>query len=375
MKIVLLGTAYPLRGGIAHYNALLYRELSRRHTVEIVTFKRQYPGILFPGTSQVEGVPTEEYRVPSESLVDSVSPLNWVAVGRAIRARRPDLLLFKYWLPFFGPCFGTIARVATRGTTTRVVYICDNVVPHERRPGDRAFTRYALSAADGFVVQSAAVERDLLALFPGAQYERIPHPVYHGFGAPAPRKEARQRLGVNAAHVLLFFGYVRKYKGLNLLLEAMALVRGQLDIHLFVVGEFYDDEAPYRAMITSLGLEHQVTVKSGYVPNDEVRWYFCAADAVVLPYLSATQSGIAQIAYHFDTPVIATDVGGLAEIVRDGETGVVVPPADPNALADGMLRFFRDMDRERVRAAVNAEKRKYLWEHLAAAIERLAGKP
>lgn len=372
MKITIVGTAYPLRGGIAHYNALLYKELSRAHQVEIVTFSRQYPEFLFPGKTQIDGGGTGEFKVPSRVLVDSINPWNWLSVGREIRRGAPDLLLLKYWLPFFGPCFGTIARMVKRGTGTRVVYICDNVIPHEKRPGDRLLTRYAFGPADGFIVQSASVERDLHALFPGARSILVPHPVYHGFGSPVPLALARAAVGVNRKHVLLFFGYVRRYKGLGVLLDAMALLKDRLDLQLLVVGEFYDDERRYRDKIAALGLQESVRVRSDYVPNDEVKNYFSAADAVVLPYSSGTQSGIAQIAYNFDTPVIATTVGGLAEAVHDGETGVLVPPDNPRALADGIIRFFTALDHEKLRARVAVEKKRYSWDQLCAGIEKLA---
>ena len=371
MKITIVGTASPLRGGIAQYNALLYRELSASHDVDVVTFRRQYPGFLFPGKTQKEEETADEFRVPSRVLVDSVNPFNWVSSGLSIRSRRPDLLLFKYWLPFFGPCFGTIARVVKRGTRAKVVFICDNVIPHERRPGDRAFTRYAFAAGDGFVVQSRAVERDLLTLLPGAPHALVPHPVYNGFGAPVPRSEARTRLAITATNVLLFFGYVRKYKGLHVLLDAMAILKERRDIALIVVGEFYDGEESYREQIRRLGLEGTVTVRSDYVPNDEVKYYFSAADALVLPYTSATQSGIAQIAYHFDLPVIASDVGGLSEVVREGATGLLVPPDDPRALAGRIVEYFTSVDRDRLRRTVGEEKKNYSWGNLVRAIEML----
>ena len=371
MKITIVGTAYPLRGGIAQYIALLYRALAARHDVRIVTFTRQYPAFLYPGSTQKEEPDAETFRVPSEAMVDSVNPLTWILAARRIRRGRPDLLDFKYWIPFFGPCFGTIARIVRRGRPTRVVYICDNVIPHEHRPGDRLFTRYAFGAADGFVVQSHAVERELRAMIPGARSAYVPHPVYHGFGDPVPERDARARLGLAPGHVLLFFGYVRRYKGLDVLLEAMALVRRSLDVRLLVVGEFYSDAPSYRAQIRRLALEDAVTVRSDYVPNDDVKYYFSAADAVVLPYTSATQSGIAQIAYHFDLPVIATDVGGLAEVVRDGETGIVVAPGDPGALAAGIIRYFTASDRTRLRRTVAEEKKRYSWDTLVAALEDL----
>jgi D-inositol-3-phosphate glycosyltransferase len=370
MRILIAGTAYPLRGGIAHYNALLARALSARHTVETITFKRQYPSLLFPGSSQEETADTPP-APPAPQMIDSVNPANWVAVGREVRRRRPDLLLMKYWLPFFGPCFGTIARTAKRGTGLKVVYICDNVVPHERRPGDVVFTRYAFAPADGFIVQSDAVERDLLRMVPQARYRKVPHPVYTLFGDAIPRDRARAALGIAEERVLLFFGYIRAYKGLQVLLDAVAALREP--VRLLVVGEFYDDEKKYREQIARLGLEGRVTVESAYVPNDRVGLYFSAADAVVLPYLSATQSGIAQIAYHFSLPVIATNVGGLAEVVRDGETGFVVAPGDPAALAAAIGRFYAEGKREAFALRVGEERKRYSWDAMVKGIEELAG--
>ena len=373
MRITIVGTAYPLRGGIAHYNAQLYRELvAAGHAVDIVTFTRQYPAFLFPGKTQKEEGAADGFRVPSSALVDSLNPVTWVRAGRFIRSRLPDLVLFKYWLPFFGPCFGTIARVAARRSKTKVVFICDNVIPHESHPGDRLFTHYAFGAADGFVVQSRAVERDLRSLLPGARYEFVPHPVYNGFGSAVPQGEARSRLGISARHVLLFFGYIRKYKGLDVLLDALALLAGRLEVALLVVGEFYDDERHYRERIRVLDIGKSVTVRADYVPNDDVKYYFSAADAVVLPYTSATQSGIAQIAYNFDLPVIASAIGGLPEVVRDGETGLLVPPGDPAALADTIVRCFTSVDTARLRRNVREERKLYSWENLVSALERLS---
>ncbi|MER3523954.1 MAG: glycosyl transferase family 1 [Ignavibacteria bacterium] len=376
MNIIILGTAYPLRGGIAHYNALLYHELSKRHNVAIITFKRQYPSLLFPGKTQAEaeseqpqaGAPVG-WHVPSEPLVDSINPINWLGVGNKIRLRRPDLLVMKYWLPFFGPCFGTIARMAKRGTNMKVLYICDNVVPHEHRPGDAAFTRYAFGAGDFFIVQSEAVERDLKKLLPSARYKNVPHPVYNIFGTAVGKSQARRRLGITDGRVLLFFGYVRPYKGLSVMLEAMKRLPPDMDVKLLVVGEFYDDKEKYLKQIDALGLQHRVSVVSDYVPNDTVGLYFSAADVVMLPYRSATQSGIAQIAYNFDKPVIATAVGGLAEVVRDGVTGFVVPPNDPDALARAVVRYFAEQRENEFAANVAVEKRKYSWEAMVRAIE------
>ena len=372
MKIIIIGTAYPLRGGIAHYNALLAEELSKKHTVETITFKRQYPRLLFPGKTQEESG-GEHHAAPAPQLVDSINPFNWLAVARRIRTHTPDLLIFKYWLPFFGPCFGTIARFATRGTHTKVLFICDNVIPHEHRLGDRPFTAFAFKQADYFIVQSASVERDLQLFWPHAAYRNVPHPIYHMFGAAIDKKVARNALGIRAQHVLLFFGYVRAYKGLHVLLEAVARIAPQLDLQLLVVGEFYDDEQKYRRQITALKLDHHVMLYPDYVANDAVSLYFSAADAVVLPYISATQSGIAQIAYNFNKPVIASDVGGLGEVVRDNMTGFLVPPNDPEALANRIFAFYAESKENVFASHVREEKQKYSWENLSRSIEELAG--
>jgi glycosyltransferase involved in cell wall biosynthesis len=372
MNITIISTAYPLRGGIAHYVALLESALAARHTVETITFSRQYPSFLFPGKTQQETGDTMA-RKPAPQLVDSVNPLNWIAVGRRIQQQAPDLLIFKYWLPFFGPCFGTISRIAKRNGRTRVLYICDNVLPHERRPGDRMFTTYAFGPADYFIVQSGTVERDLLALKPSARYRHVPHPVYNIFGPSIEKAEARRRLNITDERVVLFFGYVRRYKGLHVLLEALAQLVSTMPIRLLVVGEFYADEEKYRGQIRDLGLEPHVTLQSAYVPNEEVALYFSAADAVILPYISATQSGIAQIAYNFNRPVIATDVGGLAEVVRNGITGLVVPPENPVALAAAIRRYYDESLERMFTPNVHTEKQRYSWDALVAAVEELAG--
>ncbi len=373
MNITIIGTAYPLRGGIAHYVALLAEALGKRHTVSTITFKRQYPAFLFPGKSQQEtgDVPVT---TPAPELVDSINPFNWARVGLKLKRERPDLIIFKYWLPFFGPCFGTITRFARSNGHTKVLFICDNVLPHERRPGDRVFTRYAFSAVDYFIVQSAAVERDLKAVHPTATYRYAAHPIYSNFGSPIDKHAAREALGITDERVLLFFGYVRRYKGLHILLEAMHALPADPHVRLLVVGEFYDDETSYRTMVDRLGLSSRVTIVSDYIPTARVGTYFSAADAVMLPYVSATQSGIAQIAYNFNKPIIASNVGGLAETVRDGLTGLVVPPEDPSALADSIARFYSPGTEERLVAGVLQEKQKYSWDNLVDAIELLARK-
>jgi glycosyltransferase involved in cell wall biosynthesis len=370
MKIVIVGTAYPLRGGIAHYNALLYKHLSKRHSVEIVTFSRQYPELLFPGKTQEEQG-GHDSAVPSEQLIDSINPWTWYSSAKSIARKKPDLLIFKYWLPFFGPCFGTIARLVRRWTGARILFICDNVIPHEKRVGDTAFTRYAFGPVDAFIAQSGAVEKDLRSFWPQAKYELVPHPVYEIFGASLPKDQARARLQLIDERVILFFGYVRRYKGLHTLLDAMPTILKTMKVKLLVVGEFYDDEQKYRNQIAENDIANNVVVHSDYVPNEEVNLYFSAADVVVLPYVTATQSGIVQIAYQFDKPVIATDVGGLAEVVLNGRTGYTVKPEAPEAVADAVVRFYKEGREQEFVRNVQEEKKKYSWENMVQAIERL----
>ena len=367
MNIVLLGPAYPLRGGIAHHTGLLYRHLVKRHTVDVMTFSRQYPGFLFPGKSQKEEK-SEGMAIPSHAVIDSTNPLTWFKAARTIASRNPDLLIVAYWLPFFGLCYGIIARLVRSRTKARVIFLCHNIIPHERRPGDRILTRFAFRAADYFIVQSHAVQKELKAFFPDAVSTVVHHPLYELFGAATPEAEARATLGLSG-NILLFFGYVRPYKGLDILVSAMPLILKEIPAHLLVVGEFYEAPDRYKSLITSLGLTGRVTVVSEYVASDRVGTYFSACDVVVLPYRSATQSGIAQIAYHFDKPVISTDVGGLGEVIANGKTGYLVPPNDPEQLAKAVIRFYKERRKQEFIENVRREKKQYTWEAMVEAIE------
>lgn len=367
MKFVTVGPIYPWRGGIAHHSAMLVRELAKRHEVEAVTFSRQYPSILFPGKSQYDpdGAPLP---VPTHQWIDSMNPFSWSSTGRRIRAMAPDVLIFAHSLSFFGPAYARIAAIARRSGKTKILFICHNVLPHERRPGDRLLTKMAFRHADCFIVQSRSVEHDLLALIPRAVYRLIPHPVYEQFGAPLPKDEARRVLGLAQKRIVLFFGYIRPYKGLAVLIEALQALP---DVALLVVGEFYEDEQMYRRMIGTHGLADRVVIVSDYVPNEHVARYFSAADAVILPYRSATQSGIAQIAYNFNKPVIVTDVGGLAEVVREGKTGFTVPPDDPKALAAAIRKFYDGAHETEFVRNVEAEKVNYSWAGFVRQLEEL----
>ncbi|MBI4547463.1 MAG: glycosyltransferase [Ignavibacteriae bacterium] len=374
MKIIIVSPAYPWRGGIAHHTAILADHLKAKHTVEIVTFYRQYPKLFFPGTSQsdIGGCPPA---VPVRMWIDTINPFNWISVGLKIRRMEPDLLLFAYSLPFFGPCYGTISALVRQTMKTRVMFICHNVVPHERRIGDVLFTKFAFAFSDYFIVQSSIVRDDLLKFVPNAKYSIAPHPLYEMFGLPLLKQDAKKRLNIIAGRVLLHFGYVRPYKGLMVLIEAMKQIRDlepkNGDPLLLVVGEFYEDVSRYRRKVKELNLESCIRIVESYVPTDQVATYFSAADVVVLPYLSATQSGIVQIAYNFNKPVIATNVGGLTEVVVEEKTGFLVPPNSPEALAEAVKRFYLERREEEFSTNVRIEKKKYSWENLVRQIEEL----
>ena len=374
MKFVLVGTAYPHRGGIAHYIALLTRALEAAgHQVLVVSFSRQYPGLLFPGKSQEEEGPVE-VRVDSERLIDTVGPWSWVSAGNRIAAWQPDLVVFKYWMPFFAPAYGSILRVLKR-KKVRTCFLLDNVLPHERRWMDVPLTRYALGPVDAFIAQSEAVARDLEQFRPGTPCLLVPHPIYDLFGERRDRERSRRNLGVSAREVALFFGFIRPYKGLLDLLRAVALVPRERDFQLLVGGEVYGDETPYREAVRELGIDDRVVLHLRYVANEEVADFFTAANVAVLPYTSATQSGIAQIAMSFDLPVIATAVGGLPEMVTPGVTGDIIPPADPPALAAALVTYFDEGHEARYVPNVAREKERYSWNTLVGALERIAAEP
>jgi D-inositol-3-phosphate glycosyltransferase len=399
MRIVMVGPVYPLRGGIAHYVSLLTQTLIRRgHEVKVITFKRQYPKILFPGKSQEEtpkvkntsqmthGVSDandtrdSSFKIlNTEAILDSINPLTWIQAASTAAKFKPDLIIFNFWIPFMAPAYGVMARTARRllrkqGHHCRIVCIAHNVIPHDKRPGDLLFTKFAFRAFDSFVVQAEIVERDLKAIIPNAKFIRLDHPVYDLFGTRMDRSEARRKLSIPAdAPVILFFGYIRKYKGLDILLRAMPQIIEQLpEIRLIVAGEFYGDEQDYRTLIEELRIPSKnLLLVNDYIPNEEVPLYFSAANAAVVPYRSATQSGIVQIAYNFDVPVIATNVGGLPEIVKDGTSGLIAHDLTPEATAEKIIQFFQEKLETKLTRGVTEEKKKYSGDALAEGIEKM----
>lgn len=369
MKIVLVGTAYPYRGGLALFNERLMEQFhSEGDEVEIQTFSLQYPPFLFPGKTQYsESKINHPFKI--ERTVNSINPFSWIKVGRKIRKMQADIVIIKYWLPFMAPCFGTIARLA-RGKQTKIVAIADNIIPHERRFFDNAFTKYFAKSVDAWVAMSRSVMEDISLFDKSSPRILNPHPLFDNFGEKVPREEALRSLGLDSGKVnLLFFGLVREYKGLDILLQAMKdpkLVN--LPLHLIVAGEFYDDYSKYEQMLTEYGLRDKVSMENRFVKDEDVSRYFCACDLVVLPYKSATQSGVTQIAYHFSKPMLVTDVGGLPEIVCDGKSGYVCRP-NAESIASCIEDFCtngRDFS-----ASLETEKQRFAWDKMTAAIRKV----
>jgi len=383
MKVAILGPTYPHRGGIAHYTTLLARAFAERlgpdalsrGALAMISFRRLYPGFLFPGTTQFDASDAAFLPpVEPEARLDSVQPLTWFATGRRIRAIAPDVLVVPWWHPFFGPSLGAATRGARpRGAAgPKRIFLCHNVEPHEATPIDRALSSYGLGAADGFLVHARAEAERLRPRATGRPVRVHPHPTYEVFHrAPPNRDAARAAVGARG-RTILFFGYVRPYKGLADLLEALRLASPDAWDTLLVVGEFYESRDRYAAALDDPALRGKVVVVDRYVANEEVASYFAAADVVALPYRSATGSGIAQVAYGAGVPVIATRTGGLEEVVTEGTTGLLVPPEDPPAFARAIERYFRDGLSEPFRAGVQEARKRYGWDALVAALLELA---
>lgn len=374
-KVVLLTPAHPLRGGIAVSSERFAQELQTAGYEAIVySYSLQYPGFLFPGKTQLTDDPAPE-GLDIRTRINSVNPLNWLKVGMELRKMKPDVVIGRYWLPFMGPCLGTIMRIARSNGHTRTFGLIDNIIPHEHRPGDRIFTKYYIGATDSFIVMSRSVGEDLRKFTATKPFQYVPLPIYDTYGRLTGRDEALDYLKLDKSpRYLLFFGFIRDYKGLDLLLDAMADERlKNRNIRLIVAGEFYGDEEKYREQIARLGIEKQLVLRTAYIPNDDVRHYFGAADLLVQPYRTATQSAISQMAYHFDKPMVVTNVGGLPEIVPHGKAGYVVP-VDAMAIADSIVDFYENEKMEALSAGVREEKKRFSWRNLVTAMEELYGR-
>jgi glycosyltransferase involved in cell wall biosynthesis len=363
--IVILGTAFPFRGGLAAFNERLAEEFIKMgHTVHIVTFSVQYPTLLFPGKSQMSDDPAPDLDI--KRWVHSFNPFNWIIASRKIKSLKPDLIVCKYWLPVMGPCLGTVIRWS-RLPNTSTVCILDNVIPHEKRPGDQLFTRYFLGSIDRFIFMSHQVGADLLHFETHKRAVFIPHPIYDNYGDAVPKSTAIQYLKLDPTYrYILFFGFIRDYKGLDLFFAAISLLKDQKDVKFIVAGEYYVDSAPYDKLRENLGINDQLILHTHFIKNEDVKYYFSASDLIVQPYKSATQSGIAQIAIHFLKPAVVTKVGGLHEIISDGHTGYV---AEPNsvAIASAITTFLAHPEPESFEHNLEVVRKQYAWSLMANA--------
>ncbi|MCH1544108.1 MAG: glycosyltransferase family 4 protein [Bacteroidia bacterium] len=371
--IVIVGPAHPLRGGLATYNERLATELKKHNKVSILTFTLQYPNFLFPGESQYTHSPKPEY-LDIDVALNSVNPFNWIKVGLKYKKLRPDVIIFRFWMPFFGPAFGLLGRIVKSNKHTRLIAITDNIIPHETRFFDRPFTSYFLGMLDGAVSMSREVLQDLKSHFPktkvsqNSQYN--PHPLYDNFGKKLQRKEACVTLGLNPDRkYILFFGFIRKYKGLDWLIEAFLQAADQLEnVDLLIAGEFYEDAAPYHAINENSTLKDRIHWHTHFIPNERVSAYFSVADLVAQSYKSATQSGVSQVAYHFDVPMLITNVGGLSELVPHDVAGWVSEP-NIKSITRGLVEVFKADRLTRYQKNLPDIKSEFSWEKMVEALD------
>ncbi|HSC40415.1 MAG TPA: glycosyltransferase [Chitinophagaceae bacterium] len=372
-NIVILGPAHPLRGGLATFDERLAKAFQDQgYEATIYSFSLQYPGFMFPGTTQYSDEPAPAH-VKIVSRINSINPLSWWSVGRELKALQPDIIVVRYWLPLMGPALGSILRIAKKNRHTRVVAITDNILPHEKRFGDKPFTRYFLKPVDACIAMSEKVMNDLKLFAPDKPAARVLHPLYDNFGESIPKAEARRRLGIpEGIPVLLFFGFIRKYKGLDILFNALALLKQRIagtplqQLKLVVAGEFYEDEKAYLQQIEETGISDMLILKTDFIPNQQVRDYFCAADGVIQPYRNATQSGVTPLAYHFEKPMIVTNVGALPDYVPHEKAGLVAAP-EPASLAAAIERYF-ELGEHYFIPHLREEKKKYSWDILVNTI-------
>jgi len=361
MKIYHIGPAHPLRGGIANFNETLAQAfISAGHQTEIISYSLQYPNILFPGKTQFTD---DAYlgNTPIRTIINSINPFSWIKAGRLVKKDSPDILVMHLWMPFFCPALGTVARIAKQNKKTKVAILCHNVIPHEKKPGDTLLLKYLVSVADGFIAMSKSVLDDLSQFTPSENKLFVPHPIYDIFGDPLCKTDAITHLGLQPdKKYILFFGMVRKYKGLDLLIDAFAeLIKKHPDTRLLVAGEFYDNEAEYLEQIHKLGIDEFVSIRNEFIATDQVKYYFSATDIVAQTYKTATQSGVTQIAYHFQKPMLVTNVGGLAEIVPDS-VGYVAE-RDHLDIATKLDDFFANKKESFMSKATIVEKERFSW--------------
>jgi len=371
-KIIIIGPAHPLRGGLATFDQRLAKEFNKNgDDCSIYSFSLQYPSFLFPGKTQYStDPPPKDLKI--FSVINSINPLNWIDVGKRIKNERPDIVVVRYWIPLMAPALGTILKKVRRNEHTKIICIADNIIPHEHRPGDKAFTRYFLKTCDAFIAMSEKVMGDLRNFVPKDKPAiLVHHPLYDNFGEIISKTEARGKLKIkNDESIVLFFGFIRKYKGLDILLDAMKILKSQMsNLKLLIAGEFYEDEKPYLEQINKLGINDNVILRTDFIPDSEVKYYLCAADAVIQPYRNATQSGVTPLAYYFEKPMIVTNVGGLPSLVPNEKAGIVTEPTAPS-IANAILHFYQ-LGENYFLPHLRSEKQKYSWANLVTAIKDL----
>ena len=374
-NVIIIGPAHPLRGGgITTFNERLARQLQNEgHLTSIFSFSLQYPAFLFPGKSQFTDEPAPK-DLEIHTRINSVNPINWLLVGKEINKQRPDIVIVRYWIPLMGPCLGTILRIIKKNKHTRIICIADNVVPHEKRPGDNAFTRYFIKPVDAFITMSEKVLSDL-RLFTPKKALLVPHPLYDNFGDKISKSQARMHLSISKEQkIILFFGFIRKYKGLDILLDAMSILQkspvNNQNIKLLIAGEFYDDPRLYNEQIDRLDIRESLILHTHFIPDSEVKNYLCAADVVIQPYRNATQSGVTPLAYHFEVPMIVTNVGGLPAMVPDKKAGLVAEPT-ALSLAQKIQEYFKTGETHFLTHLLE-EKKKFSWTKLVESILEVA---
>ena len=368
-NIIILGSAHPLRGGLASFNERLCQAFNENgDAAKLLTFSLQYPSLLFPGKTQFSD--SQKPDLDIEVSVNSINPFNWLKIGKRIKKEKPDILIIKYWTPFMAPCFGTIARVVKKNRHTKIITIVDNLIPHETHFYDRFLTNYFTKTIDAYIAMSESVYNDIERFDPKKPKKLSPHPLFDNFGEKLPKEEALQRLGLeDNCLYFLFFGFIRSYKGLDLLIEAFADARlREFPVKLIIAGEFYENEKPYLDAIQQHNLSDNIVLRTDFIPNEQVKDYFCAADLIVQPYKNATQSGVTQIGYHFEKPMLVTNVGGLAEIIPNGKVGYVVNPVKEE-ITEAMLDFLNN--KPDFSKGIQEEKQKYTWDKLVLAINSI----
>lgn len=373
-SVVVIGPAYPLRGGIAAYTQRLAQEfVKQNYQTTVYTFSLQYPSFLFPGKTQFSSdKPPADLSI--KVAINSINPFNWIKIGKEIKKLNPELVVFNYWLPLMAPCYGTIARIIRKNKSVTCLAVIHNMIPHEKRVGDKPFSNYFIQSCSGYLTMTKQVNKDLEEFTSSQNKLIVPHPVYDTYGNSVSKEEAAKHLDLNAADkYILFFGLVRRYKGMDILLNALADERvRKLNIKLLVAGEFYEERSFYDDLVQSLHIYNNVVIKSDFIPDEEVKYYFSMADLVVLPYRNATQSGVSSLAIHFDKPMIVSNFGGLPETVVNGASGFVTE-ADAVSIADAIVNYYTKADQDAMKKQVEKEKQKYSWSNVVKALEQLTG--